>query len=166
MKSRIEKKRDCLETFVIDNEPFNISREENQEGEKKKRSSRKRKTRNEKEKPKKSLGNMVFIVMFVWLVFPLSDLFPKILPQNPGKQGLSSRIKRHLVTASRGSSQKDQWQWSRALSESDHYLIDIASSLRIGFQASFDSAFPLFTPLWVFGFPSPVIVIVEIHFGI
>ena len=40
-----------------------------------------------------------------------------------------------------------------AHSDSDHYLIDIASSLKIGFQASFDSACLHFTPFLRFAFP-------------
>ena len=47
----------------------------------------------------------------------------------------------------------------------DHYLIDIASSLKIRLQASFDSACPHFTPFFGFVFhSSPVIVIIKIHF--
>ena len=44
----------------------------------------------------------------------------------------------------------------------DHYLINIASSLKTGFQAPVDSACPLFTLSQGFGFSSPVIVIVKI----
>ena len=56
--------------------------------------------------------------------------------------------------ASRGSNQKGV-QCQRALAliqNSDHYLIDITSSLKFGFQATFDSACPHFTPsqgFWV-----------------
>ena len=73
-----------------------------------------------------------------------------------------SKIKDQLVTASHGSSHKDQWQWSRALSESDHYLTVTVSSLKIGFQASFDSACSHFTPSQGSGISSPVIVIIRI----
>ena len=51
------------------------------------------------------------------------------------------------------------------IQNSDHYLIDTASSFKIGFQASFDSACLHFTPFPGFAFhSSPVIVIVKIHF--
>ena len=70
-------------------------------------------------------------------------------------------------TASRGSSQK--LQCHRALQhiqKSDHYLIDIASSPKIGFHPPFDLGVFISFPLRDFGFSSPVIVIVKIHFDI
>ena len=68
-------------------------------------------------------------------------------------QGSVSKIRSQLM-ASRGSSQKDVFSDIRAvhIQHSDHYLIDIASSLKIRFQAPFDSACLLFTPsqgFWV-----------------
>ena len=61
-------------------------------------------------------------------------------------QGSVSRIKSHLI-ASCNSSQKDQWHWSRALSDSDHHLIDIASSLKNCERPPFDLAVSLFHSL-------------------
>ena len=93
----------------------------------------------------------------------LSSEANQVRSLNQWSQGSVSRSKDHV--ASRGSSQKDQCQRAhRHTQYSDHYLIDIASSLKIGFQASFDSACLHFTPFLRFAFhSSPVIVIVKTH---
>ena len=77
------------------------------------------------------------------------------------------RVKVSTVTASRGSSQK-VFQCQRALHSfrRDHYLIVIASSPKIGSHPPFDLGVFFSLHLRDFGFSSPVIVIVKIHFDI
>ena len=95
----------------------------------------------------------------------LSSEANQVRSLNQWSQGSVSRSKDHV--ASRGSSQKAPVSQGPAALFRDHYLIDIASSLKIGFQASFDSACLHFTPFLRFVIlSSPVIVIVKTHFDI